>query len=322
MIQILGGDTRKLSEGAIKSHVKELALCLGTARPFYLDFVREDPGRMVETKRGSVSVAEIAYAAATRRRLSFIPVARSGGDAGHLSQTVAAATGHPRGIAIRHPILRGAAPAGADPTAPVSRMAADSQLPHNKIDLLLDLGCLGPDTELPPERLERIVRRYLDLGEWRRVVVVGSSMPKSLTDIKEDTIGLIERTEWIAWAGLPAELRRLVAFGDYGVQHPDPPQDAGQAMGMRANIRYAIADNHLVARAKGAVNQEGVHQYRSLCQRLQQRPEFEGRGASCGDDTIVDCAEGRIPPRHQNMWRQAGTARHLTFVSAQALALR
>jgi len=322
MIQILGGDTRSLSRNAINDHISRIASVLGADRPWYLDFIREEPGRLIETKRGAFTVAELAYRAARRRQLAFVPVAWTWGDEAHLNRASNAAIDHHRGMALRHPILGAAPAAGISPTAPVERALSGTGLGHSDVDLLLDLGYIGPDTTLSAPRIERTLHRYLGLGPWRRICLMGSSMPKSLSEVAEDSEAYLPRREWALWSSLSPELRRAVCFGDYGVQHPAPPQDAGLAMGMRANIRYTVDKSHLIARARGAVNQEGPHQYRELCKRLRGYDDFDGSGASCGDDTIVACAEGLVAPRSQNMWRQAGTSRHLTVVSKQALDAR
>lgn len=320
MIQILGGDSRELSRTAIREHVKRIAEVMGTDRPWYLDFVREKPGRLVHTPSGRLTVAEIAYQAATRRQLAYVPVAWTW-DRAHLDRAANAAMGHHRGMALRHRMAGGAAAAGTNPTAAVVDALQASQLNFESVDLLLDLGFIDPDVTLSAPRFERTLRRYLALGRWRRVCLIGSSMPKTLKSVKEDTEAYLPRQEWALWSSLSAELRRAVSFGDYGVQHPSPPQNAPKAMGMRANIRYTVENSHLVARARGAVKQEGPQQYRELCRRLRKYSDFDGSGASCGDDTIVRCADGQIPPQHQDMWRQAGTSRHLTVVSKQVLAL-
>jgi hypothetical protein len=136
--------------------------------------------------------------------------------------------------------------------------------------------------------------------------------------IKENSIGEIPRTELEIWRGLrEAGLSRPIAFGDYAVQHPHPPADKG-GPGMRADIRYTVADRVIVPRGQ-AILTEGSGQYQELCRLLVAEPEFEGRGFSAGDRVFYDCARGLIRPGAQNMWRGAGTSHHIRFVIRQLL---
>jgi hypothetical protein len=52
-----------------------------------------------------------------------------------------------------------------------------------------------------------------------------------------------------------------------------------------------------------------------LCEQLVARPEFAGDSYSWGDGIISDCAKGSREPGSQNVWRGAGTAHHLRFVT-------
>lgn len=319
MIQIVGGKTRKLSRDAIKGHVNRTYEAFGNERPYYLDFVREEPGREIKTKSGTFTVAALAYHYARRRHMAFVPVAWTWGTDAHLNEAANAAMDHERGMALRHRL--GVVPIGTQtPTTPVEQAVAKSQLDHSQIDLLIDMTYLKPDSRMTPRRVQRLLGKLRGLGPWRRVVLMGSSMPAMLSVISENSETPLPRKEWALWLALPADVRREVDFGDYGVQNPKPSEIEAGGNSMRANIRYATNDSHLIARAKGAVNEEGPHQYRELCQRLTAHPDFDG--ASEGDRTMVDCAAGRLAPGSQDMWRQAGSARHLTFVSKQVLDRR
>ena len=319
MIQIVGGKSRKLTRDAIKGHVNRTYEAFGNDRPYYLDFVREDPGREIDTKSGTFTVAALAYRYARRRQMTFVPVAWTWGTDAHLDEAADAAMDHERGMALRHRL--GMVPIGTQtPTTPVERAVARSQLDHSQIDLLIDLEYLAPDSNMTPRRVQRTIQKLEALGLWRRVVLMGSSMPAVLSVVPEDSETPLIRHEWAIWLALPPDIRRAVDFGDYGVQNPKPSEIEAGGNSMRANIRYATDDSHLVARAKGAVNEEGRHQYRELCQRLQTHRDFDG--ASEGDHTIIECAAGRLAPGNQDMWRQAGSARHLTFVSRQVLDRR
>lgn len=160
------------------------------------------------------------------------------------------------------------------------------------------------------------------IGTWRCFVVVGTSMPKMMSCVKEGTVGSIARREWDLWSALGGQqLERTPAFGDYAVQHPEPPLDDGGGNTMRANIRYTTDSETLVVRGRGPVSQEGNEQYHDLCQKLTSRSEFSGPAYSWGDGVIDACAKGVREPESQNLWRGAGTSHHVQVVTDAVRAL-
>jgi hypothetical protein len=320
VIQVVGGNKRQLSRDAIKGHIGRIAGALGTDRQFYLDFLRADPARTLSVRGGEAPVAEVAYRYARRRGLSFVPVSWTTSRAGHVNAAANAAVVDRRGLALRHRVLRSTSAAGAPIEEVLGARLADLRLPPEDVDLLLDLEYLDEDIELPPERMVRLIVAARSVGSWRRVVVTGSSIPKTMGCVPEDGSRLLERREWALWLTMPAEVRDGLDFGDHGIQHPTPPKDGGP--GMRANIRYTLADGHLVVRGRGDVRVEGAAQYAELCRRLVASGHFAGRSYTWGDELIQRCANQEIPPGDQTMWRAAGTAHHLRLVSEQVQAPR
>ena len=70
-----------------------------------------------------------------------------------------------------------------------------------------------------------IVSKALDVGDWRNVVLMGTSIPSMLGCVKEGTVGEIERREWTTWTEIcKLGLSRRPAFGDYAVPEPDPSE--------------------------------------------------------------------------------------------------
>lgn len=106
-------------------------------------------------------------------------------------------------------------------------------------------------------------------------------------------------------------LARRPTFGDYAVQHPEPPETGGP--GMRANVRYTVDRSVLFARGHSVL--DGAQQYKDLATMLERRPEFSGSSYSWGDAIIADTAAGRIPPKGEPRWRGAGTSHHLRLVA-------
>jgi hypothetical protein len=198
----------------------------------------------------------------------------------------------------------------------LSRMLSDLNADIETTDLLVDMGFIEPDTEIFSEDLGPAISLALDVGDWRSVALLGTSIPSMLSCVPEGTVGEIKRHEWDVWTGLSKiGLKRLPAFGDYAIQHPTPPQDGGGSP--RANIRYTTDSSTVVARGRGPIYEEGAQQYVGLSQQIAARSEFSGRAYTWGDGIIDGCANGEVEPGSQRMWRGAGTSHHLRFVTDQ-----
>jgi hypothetical protein len=186
---------------------------------------------------------------------------------------------------------------------------------------MIDLEYLDPDDDYDADSLATSINEMSSVGAWRSIVVLGTTMPKTLSSIEEGTLGILPRREWALWTELhKSKVGRKPAFGDYAIQHPRPPDGGGP--GMRANIRYTVAAHTLIARGRGSVLQEGNEQYRELCQKIVARPEYSGRLYTWGDKVIDDCAKSAIEPGSQSLWRGVGTSHHLRFITDQLRLLR
>jgi hypothetical protein len=224
------------------------------------------------------------------------------------------------GIAVRYPIL-GTAPAPAKTPGTILTEALDCVAQEAQAaDLLVDLGFIPEDVEIDPEDLAVAVGEMLGVGDWRNVVLLGTAMARSLGGglVPEGSLGRLPRREWHLWNSLRSqEIGRMPTYGDYAIQHPDPPAiDEKSGPGMRANIRYTLDNVTLVPRGQGAVILEGSAQYQQLCQQILASGEFAGESYTWGDRVIADCAGGG-PTGNQGLWRGAGTSHHLRHVVDQ-----
>ncbi len=307
------GRTDPLNVGTVRAWVSRVAAAVGS-HPVYLDVLRPGPTFIVETTDGTAPLLQVIYAAARKRGLRFVPVARAGGPRRHLDLVAEAAACDGHGAALRCAIRDIALPEGTTARAYLEGLLTSLGVDVEDADFLVDLGYIDSDVELD---IAPTLQELEDIGSWRSVVVLGTSIPSMMGCIAEGTVGSLARREWELWRSLSeAGLSRLPAFGDYGVQHPRPPEEGG-GPGMRANIRYTAKDATLVARGQGAVIQEGAEQYRLLCEQLVARSEFAGADYSWGDAVISDCADSVQEPGSQSLWRGVGTSHHIQVVTDQ-----
>jgi len=325
LVEVVGPKTPApvLSKESVAAWIRRLRKALGT-HPFYLDIMRLDPTLPVEGKVGTDPVLARMYAEARARQLGFVPVVAVGQSTARHRQLVAdAALEDGRGLALRYRLLK-VVPTGGKTHQDVLRDDLyELSVDVTDADLLLDLEFLDEDREVGADDLAAALREMFEVGKWRCVVIIGTSIPKGMGCVKEGTVGAIPRREWDLWSALrDCELPRMPAFGDYAIQHPEPPNDDIAGNVMRANIRYTAASETVVARGRGPVTQRGNEQYEDLCKQLVASSEFSGGGYSWGDRVIDECASGLREPGSQGMWRGAGTSHHLQFVTDQVRVLQ
>lgn len=253
-----------------------------------------------------VGVVDYLVDAFEARRLNCVPVVRSGMDPGTL-RTVMSMTGNERGACLR--LARAMRRGGL--AGELSRLMSLVGTAPETTDVILDLRYLSPDEEFGPHDLAKMIERLPYLSDLRSLVVIGTTVPETLASFPRGCINFIPRRElqlWNALRSLP--VRRLPTFGDYAVQHPDPPLSGGSAINMKVNIRYSTPDGILVARGESGKHEE----YHQLAIWVVQRPEFRGDDYSWGDRRIGQAADGEGRPGNQTTWRAAGTSHHLQMM--------
>jgi hypothetical protein len=306
---------KSITGSSIDGWVKRAHAALGT-RPAYLDILRLASNTPVRSKKGVSRVLEEIYANARKRRMRFVPVLPlEEATTAHVEMIRASVVADGHGVGLRYRILKRLPPSGVRRKDVLSSQLDGLGLEPPSCDLLIDLEYLDEDQEIDTASLTAQLEEMSRLGSWRSVVLLGTSIPKMMSVVKEGSVGTIPRREWELWLRLREQgMERLPAFGDYAVQHPHPPHDGGANTG-RANIRYTTEQATVVARGFGPATQGGPVQYLELCQQLVGRNDFAGRDYSWGDETIQDCAEEVIGPGSRNAWRGAGTSHHIQIVT-------
>jgi hypothetical protein len=306
----------------VSRRLRNIAAAVGQ-HPCFLDILRLRATHAAQTRDGTGPVLSAIYAAARRRGLAAVPVLRVGDRAAVTGLIRDAVLQDGRGVAVRYPLLNIALVEGQTPESLIKDKLAAVETELTGADLLIDLGYLSPEHEIHAEDTAESINELVAVGEWRSVVLLGTSMPRMLGGVvAEGTVGELPRREWALWSALrDLSLPRLPTYGDYVIQHPEPPRDEERGgPGMRANIRYTTASKTLVARGRGPITQEGREQYRGLCRMLTAKPEFAGRSYSWGDAEIADCASGATEPGWKDAWRGVGSSHHIRLATEQVNA--
>jgi hypothetical protein len=149
-------------------------------------------------------------------------------------------------------------------------------------------------------------------GQFRNLVLAGSSVPENLGRADQGTQRREPRVEWLLWLQVLATLGVEIplAFGDHGVvyAHFVPPKGRVK---VPARIRYTTASDHVFYRADRG-------DYSSICRDLLASDVFSGDTYSVGDHDFHRRAQGVISPGSPTGWVAADTNHHLELVSAQA----
>lgn len=151
------------------------------------------------------------------------------------------------------------------------------------------------------------------LTGFKTVTVAAAAFPDGVSDLVANSWNYVPRADWLAWLALGNyELKRMPAFGDYGIASPKLPH-TGPAK-ILAQLRYTHEQNFLVW--KGAdIRKEGYEQFFGICEQLVELPEFRGPEFSSGDAVIAEKAEGSGTSGNPTKWREIANSHHFAEVS-------
>lgn len=152
----------------------------------------------------------------------------------------------------------------------------------------------------------------------RNLVIAGCGFPENVSSITPDSIGQLQRHEWLTWNSLirNQSIVKIPAFSDYVVSGVEFNEVDPRIIRMSANIRYTIDDAWLVAKGRN-VKEHGFEQSKDLCEKIVSNANFSGASFSAGDEWIDNRAKGSVPCGNATTWRFVGTNHHLEFVVDQ-----
>lgn len=308
-------EVHREGEKTITQHVKKVMSKIEKAwgtRPFFLD-----THLFGTAGNTSVTSASSIFQAAEDENLTFIPV------------TALARSNAYQGVIARHAtqhgvMIRLTSDDFYNPTvlkAHLDSLLGQLGLPISKVDVLIDYGeVVSHATQVQLIRTQVSSLPYLQ--EWRTLTIAGGAFPASLAAQSPHQWHHIPREDWMAWSiavttSTPA-LKRLPAYGDYGVRDTQPPAEFGSPY---ANIRYTSGGLFLVRRHDILFRKGGSDGIYPICTSLIARPEFSGPAFSAGDGCIATTAVEQASPGNPGSWTQWGMSHHFAVVVAEIQSL-
>lgn len=286
-------------------------------RPALVDGVQIDPPTRMGDGRHPLA---FIFDEARAKGLNLVPVTALDRDASYQQsvQGIIAADG--RGVGLRCGLEEALDP---DFEANVRGLLAQLGCPANAVDILLDLG--NPKFD-PQDPLIAIITSVLASGgifaSAKSVTMLATSFPDSLTTLQYG-LDFLPRREWLLYkalmAALPDPVRRP-GFGDYAVAAVEFPKGDMRFMRGSPNVRYAVDDAWLVAKAKRQKS-NNHHAYPGLCGALVASGRFAGSAFSEGSKYIDGCRLGTEKMGNPTTWKWVATNHHITKVVADLARL-
>lgn len=257
---------------------------------------------------------------ARAKGLDLVPVTGLHRDAGYQQSVQAIIAADARGVGLRCGLEEVLDP---DFEPNVRTLLAQLGTSPNAVDILLDLG--NPKFD-PQDPLIAIIASALAgggiLASARSVTILATSFPDSVTSLQYG-LDVLPRREWILYkallAALPAQVRRP-GFGDYAVAAVEFPKGDMRFMRGSPNIRYAVDDAWLVAKAKRQKSNNN-HAYPGLCGAIIASGHFAGTTFSEGSNYIDGCRLGTEKMGNPTTWKWVATNHHITKVVADLASL-
>jgi hypothetical protein len=222
--------------------------------------------------------------------MPLIPVVRPGQSDAYTAVVMRAHRDTGVGACLR--LTPGQWPINAGRARAVENVLAAIGVDLTETDFVLDLGA-EVNSELAPELASMALQTLPEPKSWRTITLAGGAFPEYLRDVPRSIAHRITRREWALYTQVRNEAadagRRIPAFGDYAVAHPDPTTgDVDQrVMNISAAVRYTIDGAWLVAKG-GLYKSTGGRSLGGsaaipVAAIIASAPEFCGSDFSTGD---------------------------------------
>lgn len=187
------------------------------------------------------------------------------------------------------------------------------------LDIMLDHRYLGTEAETLAAASD--TRDFIDalMGfvNIRKIIVSGSSAPKTVSAIEKNSCGTVDRRELTLWANVVTEqLPVMPIYSDYGVIHPDF-SDLTPSPHINGKIRYTQGSKLHVHRGQSLRQGDKYEQYRRLASEVLHSSHYQGGAFSYGDQYIHDCATGHAGTGNPGTWVLVDQNHHISYAVQQ-----
>ncbi len=211
----------------------------------------------------------------------------------------------------------------ANPDAKVQALASNLAAELSNTDLIVDLG--APNFE-PYKAFSKALivclRKLGDLQAYRNLVVIGTAIPESFSEIAKGS-DEIPRHDWLFYQTIVTELpdgMRCPNFGDCTIVHPEFAPVDMRKFKPAGKLIYTTPSSWAVH--KGGAFRDDPEQMHGLCADLVSRDIFRGADYSSGDSYIAKCAVGEESHSNQTKWKEVGINHHITHALDDLAKLR
>ncbi|WP_366294487.1 beta family protein [Paenibacillus sp. AN1007] len=280
----------------------------GITEPVFIDLIYIDPSERMQD--GSHPLSYVLQEG-RNRGINLIPVTDPNRDSAYQLEVMKANQTDQNGVCIR---LKEAHFNNLQHH--INQLLQQQNISPNEVDLVIDYEYASTENK---NRTSIFLKGVLDtipyLHDWRSLTLTGTSFPADLGSIDSNSIGEIERSEWLIWKDVVTthSLKRSLNFGDYGISNPAPFEADPRFINMSANIRYTADDKYIIFKGR-VIKRFGGAQYFQIAQQVVAHHEYYGAGFSAGDYYINEVANNNDGPGNATSWRKAGTNHHLTLV--------
>lgn len=204
-----------------------------------------------------------------------------------------------------------------NPRKAVVNFAAALGINLDELDVIIDLR--APNFEpyaAFANALIAALKRLGNLNEVRNLVLIGTAIPSSFSQIAKGT-DEFPRHDWLFFRTLvgmlPSGMRHL-NYGDHTVVHPEFTAQDMRMVRPSGKIIYTAPT--IYATRKGGVFRGNEAQMLGHCSAITKEPRFVFRGGSfsLGDDYIADCANAKVGTGNQTTWKWVAINHHITTV--------
>lgn len=194
-------------------------------------------------------------------------------------------------------------------------------LESSSVDLMIDLRDMSSvDLEDSVNLVIDFISMKPSSSVYRSIIIVGSSVLKTVSTIEKDGQGYVERQELKCWSKLRYELAGNfnLIFGDYGIVHPEFSDNNNIPVNMQAKIRYTAGDKINYFRGHNLINPPDPKQYYDLAAKVKNSPEYQGPNFSYGDRFIDECSKKNIQsPGVLGKWVLSDMNHHIEYTAQQ-----